>query len=97
MCVTFMRLCHCILCHFLTSHLCYFLTPPNTPLKARPGSIEEIDDEYIRKGVAEIFIAVKPLGNHRKVWLNSTRTSTDWAEFIKQVVAIIHKQRKSYW
>lgn len=25
-----MRLCHCILCHFLTPYLCYFLTPPNT-------------------------------------------------------------------
>ena len=56
------------------------------PLKARPGSIEKIDDEYIRKGVAEIFIAVEPLGNHRKVWLNPTRTSKDWAEFIKQIV-----------
>ena len=25
-----MRLCHCILCHFLTPYLCYFLTPPNS-------------------------------------------------------------------
>lgn len=31
------------------------------PLPTRCGSIKKIDDEYIRKRVAELFLAVEPL------------------------------------
>ena len=29
------------------------------PLPAKPGSIEKVDDEYVRLGVAELFLAVE--------------------------------------
>jgi hypothetical protein len=36
------------------------------PSPAAPGHLELIDDEYVRKGVASIFIEVAPLGGRRR-------------------------------
>ena len=36
------------------------------PLPTRPGSIEKVDDEYVRLGVAELFLAVEPLPGKKK-------------------------------
>jgi len=37
------------------------------PIQSKPGQPERIDDEYVRKGVAEIFMEVEPLGGRRHV------------------------------
>ncbi len=57
-----------------------------TPIPAAPGHCELVDDEYVRKGVASIFMAVEPLGGKRKVQITGRRTRTEWAYFIKSLL-----------
>ena len=52
----------------------------------KPGESLRIDDEYERKGVAEIFMAVEPLAGRRKVKVAEKRTREDWAEFVRALV-----------
>ena len=56
------------------------------PIPAAPGHPELIDDEYVRNGVASIFLEVEPLGGKRKVKITERRTRIDWAHFIKEMV-----------
>lgn len=48
-----------------------------------PGHGRIEDHEYVRNGVAEIFIEVEPLGGRRHIEITERRTRTDWANFIK--------------
>ena len=56
------------------------------PIPAAPGHPELIDDEYVRKGVASIFLEVEPLGGKRQVKITERRTRVDWANFIKEML-----------
>jgi len=56
------------------------------PIPMRPGESLRVDDEYERKGVVEIFMAVEPLAGRRKVKVTGKRTREDWAEFIRGLV-----------
>jgi hypothetical protein len=58
----------------------------HAPIPAAPGHSELKDDEYIRKGVASIFMEVEPLGGKRKVKITERRTRIDWAHFIKEML-----------
>jgi hypothetical protein len=58
----------------------------NEPIPAAPGHPELLDDEYVRKGVASIFLDVEPLGGKRKVKITERRTSEDWAEFTREML-----------
>ena len=53
------------------------------PVPAAPGHPRLVDDEYVRNGVAEIFMEVEPLGGKRHVEATERRTKIDWAQFIK--------------
>jgi hypothetical protein len=53
------------------------------PVPARPGHPALVDDEYVRNGVAEIFVEVEPLAGRRHVEVTETRTRLDWAAFTK--------------
>ena len=53
------------------------------PIPCKPGQIKRIDDEYVRNGVAEIFMEVEPLGNRRHVEIAERRTQKEWALFVK--------------
>ena len=55
-------------------------------IPATPGHPELVDDEYVRKGVASIFLEVEPLGGKRKVKITERRTRIDWAVFIKEML-----------
>ncbi len=55
----------------------------HTPIPAAPGHPALIDDEYVRNGVASIFIEVEPLGGKRHVSITERRTRMDWAHFIR--------------
>ena len=48
------------------------------PIPAAPGHPVLMDDEYVRKGVASIFMEVEPLGGKRKVKITERRTRIDW-------------------
>ena len=58
-----------------------------TPLiPAAPGHPLLCDDEYIRLGVANIFLEVEPLAGRRHVEITQTRTRLDWAHFVEKMV-----------
>ncbi len=51
-----------------------------------PGRPARVDHEYIRNGVAEIFLEVEPLTGTRHVEASAHRTRKDWARWIKGMV-----------
>ena len=53
------------------------------PIPARPGRVARIDHEYVRNGVAQIFLEVEPLMGRRHVAASDHRTAKDWAYWIK--------------
>ncbi len=48
-----------------------------------PGRPARVDHEYVRNGVAEVFLEVEPLIGKRHVAATEHRTSKDWAWWIK--------------
>jgi hypothetical protein len=56
------------------------------PIPCSPGHPLRIDDEYVRNGVAEIFMEVEPLAGKRHVAVTEHRTKKDWAMQIKQMI-----------
>jgi hypothetical protein len=56
------------------------------PIPMAPGHPVLTDDEYVRNGVAEIFLAVEPLAGFREVKITERRTMIDWAVFIRDLV-----------
>ncbi len=56
------------------------------PIPAAPGHPVLVDDEYVRNGVANIFLEVEPLGGKRNVKITERRTRIDWALFIKEML-----------
>ena len=56
------------------------------PIPAVPGHPVLVDDEYVRKGVANIFVEVEPLGGKREVKITERRTQIDWAHFIQEML-----------
>jgi hypothetical protein len=56
------------------------------PIPCKPGQPMRQDDEYVRNGVAEIFMEVEPLAGRRHVEVTERRTRKDWAQQIKQML-----------
>ena len=56
------------------------------PIPCAPGQPARIDDEYVRNGVAEIFMEVEPLAGKRHVVVTERRTRRDWALQIQQML-----------
>lgn len=55
-------------------------------IPAAPGHPVLVDDEYVRNGVASIFMEVEPLGGKRTVKITEHRTQIDWAHFIREML-----------
>jgi hypothetical protein len=53
------------------------------PIACAPGRPARVDHEYVRNGVAEVFIEVEPLTGKRHVAVTRRRTGKDWAWWIK--------------
>jgi hypothetical protein len=53
------------------------------PIPAAPGRPARIDYEYVRNGVAQIFLEVEPIAGRRHVEVRERRTRVDWAHWIK--------------
>jgi hypothetical protein len=58
----------------------------NAPILMAVGHPVLKDDEYVRNGVAEIFMPVEPLAGQRTVKITERRTRLDWAHFIRDLV-----------
>src|SRR5262249_21623251 len=56
------------------------------PLPSCPGQVERYDSVYVRNGVANLFLAFEPLAGWREVEVTDTRTRTDWAPFVRELV-----------
>lgn len=56
------------------------------PVPCAPGRPARMDDEYVRNGVAEIFMEVEPLSGKRHVAITEHRTRKDWASQIKEML-----------
>jgi hypothetical protein len=56
-----------------------------TPIKAKPGSEEKYDYEYVRNGVCNIFMCNEPLSGKRFVKVTERKTKQDWAVWLEEV------------
>ena len=55
------------------------------PIPMKPGSPERYDYEYVRKGTANIFVAVEFKTGKRMIRVTKRRTKKDFAMFVKEV------------
>src|ERR1700761_7148886 len=53
------------------------------PIPAAPGQPERFDYEYVRNGVATLFMMFMPLLAFRSVWVTRRRTARDFAEVLR--------------
>ncbi len=53
---------------------------------AMPGKIALRDYEYVRKGTANIFVAVEPKAGKRLTKVTRRRTKKDYAKFLKKLI-----------
>lgn len=56
------------------------------PIPAAPGHPALVDHEYVRNGVAQIFLEVEPLAGRRHVSVTERRTAKDWALWIRTML-----------
>jgi hypothetical protein len=62
------------------------------PLPPKPGQIAKYDSEYERRGTANVFMAVEPLGGKRKLRVTDRRTRVDWAQFIRFLLLTVYPE-----
>ena len=60
----------------------------------RPGQDARIDYEYIRHGMANIFMANEPLTGKRLVEITEYKTKKDWARFVKRIANEMYPKAK---
>ena len=56
-----------------------------TALPVQPGRPERYDYEYVREGVANLFMFVEPLAGKRHVQVTDRRTKVDWAHAMRDL------------
>lgn len=54
---------------------------------AVPGKVAIRDYEYVRKGVANIFVAIEPRAGKRFTEVTKRRTKEDYAKFLKKLIS----------
>jgi hypothetical protein len=59
--------------------------PPQWPAPGRPA---QVDYEYEREGVVNLFLCCEPLAGQRWVDVTAQRTRRDWAQQIQQLVDV---------
>jgi hypothetical protein len=56
-----------------------------SPVPAVPGQVTQYDYEYVRNGVANVFMIFEPLAGQRDVEVTERRTKKDWAECVRRI------------
>jgi len=64
------------------------ITETRPVIPAKPGSTAKYDYEYRRMGTAVNFLFTEPLQSWRKVNVRRTRTKTDWAQEIRELLDV---------
>jgi hypothetical protein len=55
------------------------------PVPAAPGRVAHYDYEYVRNGVANLFMIFEPLAGRRDVKVTHRRTKKDWALCVRKI------------
>ena len=70
----------------------------HAPIPAAPGHRLILDHEYVRHGVATLFVEVGPLAGRRHVEVTERRTRQDWAGSSRPCsMSVIRRRSKSDW
>jgi hypothetical protein len=56
-----------------------------SPVAAAPGQVGQYDYEYVRNGVANLFMIFEPLAGQRDVEVTDRRTKKDWALCVRKI------------
>ena len=56
-----------------------------TPVAAAPGQVAHYDYEYVRNGVANLFMICEPLAGQRDVEVTDRRTKKDYARCLRRI------------
>jgi len=56
-----------------------------TPVPAAPGQVAHYDCEYVRNGVANLFMIFEPLAGQRDVEVTDRRTKKDYAQCLRKL------------
>ena len=56
-----------------------------TPVPAAPGQVAHYDYEYVRNGVANLFMVFEPLAGQRDVEVTDRRTKKDYAHCLRKI------------
>jgi len=56
-----------------------------SPVPAAVGQVAHYDYEYIRNGVANLFMASEPLAGRRDVEVTNRRTKKDYAQYLRKI------------
>ena len=59
---------------------------------AAPGHAARYDYEYVRKGVANVFLFFEPLAGQRRVKVTERRTRIEWAAGVRELVDQVHPE-----
>jgi DDE superfamily endonuclease len=62
------------------------------PLKARPGQVNRIDNEYERKGTCNLFMFFEPLRGWRHVWVTDQRRKIEWAYCVRKLLDVYYAE-----
>jgi len=65
------------------------------PLPVQPGSVACVDDEYVRGGVANIFMAVEPMTGTCVTKVTEHRACVDFAHFMRELCDVQYPNAKS--
>jgi hypothetical protein len=68
------------------------LADAREPLRSTPGRPARHDPEYVRGGVANVFLVSEPLRGWRQARVSAQRTRLDWAACIKELVDVHYPQ-----
>ena len=61
-------------------------TDVHEPIRLKPGKPTRCEYEYVRNGVAQVFLEVDPLTGRRHVEVSERRTRQDWARWIRDLL-----------
>jgi DDE superfamily endonuclease len=62
------------------------------PVPAGPGQPGRVDYEYVRNGVATLFMVFMPLVGFRSVWVTERRTAKDFAEVLRWLAEDVYPE-----
>ena len=61
-----------------------------TPVPVAPGHVAQYDYEYVRNGVANVFMMSEPLAGRREVEITARRTKKDWARCLWRLSEVVY-------